>query len=222
MTWATICRWGIMSNPSRAPRVVVFDIGGVFVDWDPENLYRKLIPDDAARAHFLTHVTPPVWNAQQDLGLRSWSEAVEARAALYPEHADLIRAYDERWPEMVAGINHGTVAVQRALRAAGVPVYAITNYSAEKWDLSQQLWPALNDFDGVVVSGRERMLKPDPGIYRLLCRRYGLDAGDCVFIDDLPHNVAGAQTAGMAGILFTTPDALRTELETLMERKIAA
>lgn len=201
---------------------VVFDVGGVLIDWDPEYLYRKLIPDDSARAWFLGHVCPRVWNAQQDLGLRSWAEAVAHRTALYPDHADLIHAYDARWPEMVSGGIAGTVALKAALRAAGVPVYAITNYSAEKWDISCDLYPFLREFDGLVVSGREKMIKPDPAIYTLLCRRYGLNPAQCLFIDDLEVNVAAAKSVGMHGHVFTDPASLAHTLGTTLNLKLAA
>lgn len=207
---------------STPPRIVVFDVGGVLIDWDPENLYRHLIPDNAARAHFLTHVTPRIWNGHQDLGLHSWADAVAQRIALYPEHADLIRAYDTRWPDMVAGAIEGTVALKKQLRAAGVPVYAITNYSTEKWTLSQALYPFLREFDGVVVSAHEKMVKPDPAIYRLLCQRYGLDAAECIFIDDLKANVDAAKAVGMHGHVFTSPDNLRKTLETQLNIKLGA
>jgi len=210
------------SANSTPPRIVVFDVGGVLIDWDPENLYRQLIPDDASRAYFLTHITPRIWNAHQDLGLHSWADAVAQRIALYPDHAELIRAYDTRWPDMVVGAIEGTVSIKRQLRAAGVPVYAITNYSAEKWALSQELYPFLREFDGVVVSAHEKMVKPDPAIYRLLCQRYGLNATECIFIDDLKANIDAAKAVGMNGHVFTSPDNLRETLETQLNIKLGA
>lgn len=213
----------MMRTPTTRPsgcRIVVFDVGGVLIDWDPENLYRGLIPDDSERAYFLTHVCPRIWNGQQDLGLRRWAEAVEHRIGLYPAYETHIRAYDERWPEMVKGPIHETVAIKAALRAAGVPVYAITNFSTEKWAHSQVLWPFLSEFEGVVVSGEERMLKPDPAIYRLLCSRYGLNPSECLFIDDVHENVEAAKSVGMMAHRFANPSELRETLENLLGIKL--
>jgi 2-haloacid dehalogenase len=202
-------------------KIVVFDVGAVLIDWDPENLYRKLIPDDAERDYFLTHITPRIWNAHQDLGL-TWPEAIEKRISIYPEYADLIRAYYDRWPEMVKGAIAGTVAIKAKLREGGIPVYAITNFNQDTWRLSQKLWPFLTEFDGIIVSGEEKMLKPDPAIYTLLCQRYNLNPADCLFIDDVPANVAGAKSAGMDAHLFTTPEALAQTLETYPQLKFKA
>ncbi len=204
------------------PKIVVFDVGAVLIDWNPENLYRKLIPDEAERAYFLTHVVPRIWNTHQDLGLYSWSDAVKARTALYPDYADLIAAYDVRWPEMVRGVIDGTVAIKAKLRAAGVPLYAITNFSHEKWALSQKLWPFLTEFEGIIVSGEEKILKPDPAIYTLLCKRYGLDPADCLFIDDVPVNVDAAKSVGMSGHVFTNPENLAQTLQNYPELKFKA
>lgn len=195
------------------PRTIVFDVGGVLLDWDPDYLYRTLIPDEAERTFFLTHVCPRIWNSQQDLGLHSWADAVQKRIALYPDYADLIKAYDARWPDMVKTPVAGTVAIKQALRQTGMPLYAITNFSSEKWALSQKLWPFLVDFDGVIVSGQEKMLKPDPAIYHLLCRRYGLEASECLFIDDVLENVEAAKSVGMMAHHFANPEGLRETLQ---------
>jgi 2-haloacid dehalogenase len=193
-------------------KTVVFDVGGVLLDWDPEYLYRKLIPDDGERAHFLRDVCPREWNARADAGL-SWPDAVAERISLYPDKAELIRAYDTRWPEMVSGQLHDVVAIKDELRDKGIPLYAITNFSSQKWRLSQTLWPTLADFDGVVVSGDEKLLKPDPRIYQVLFDRYGLAPADCLFIDDVPANIDGAKHAGMAGHVFTSASSLRQALQ---------
>ncbi|MBU6234765.1 MAG: HAD family phosphatase [Alphaproteobacteria bacterium] len=195
---------------------IVFDVGGVLIDWDPEYLYRKLIPDDEKRAFVLKHVVSRVWNGHQDLGLHTWADAVAARTSLFPEHAEMIKAYDTRWPEMVSGVIADVPEIQAALRAKGIPVYGITNFSSEKWADAQKLWPSLTEFDGVVVSGHEKMLKPDPGIYHLLCRRYGLDAQNCLFIDDVPANVEAAKSVGMMGHVFTNASALRETLQNIL------
>lgn len=194
-------------------KTVVFDIGGVLIDWDPENLYRELITDAAEREYFLKHVVSRIWNGHQDLGLHSWADAVKARTSIFPEYAALIEAYDTRWPDMVKGPVDGVPEIKAALRSAGVPLYAITNYSTEKWKISQDLWPFLTEFDGVVVSAHEKMVKPDPAIYHLLCRRYALNPEDCLFIDDLPANIEAAKSVGMKGHLFTNAGELRETLQ---------
>lgn len=196
-------------------KTIVFDVGGVLIDWDPAYLYRTLIPDADARAAFLRDVCPREWNARCDAGL-SWPDAVAERIALYPDRADLIRAYDERWPEMVSGTLDEVVQIKDELRAAAVPLYAITNFSSDKWRLSQTLWPTLADFDGIVVSGDEKIMKPDARIYRTLLDRYNLVAGECLFIDDVPANVEGAVAVGMHGHVFTNVPSLRQALQVFL------
>lgn len=209
-----------MQNKQAAPRIIVFDVGGVLIDWNPEYLYRALIPDENARTYFLNTVCPRSWNAQQDLGLTSYADAIAARVALFPAQEDLIRAYDTRWPEMVRGEIPGTLAIKNALRNAGVPLYAITNYNAEKWKISCKLYPFLADFDGLVVSGEEKIMKPDPAIYRLLCSRFGLEPADCLFIDDVAENVDAAKSVGMSATLFTDAVSLAQTLRNEYHFKI--
>jgi 2-haloacid dehalogenase len=190
---------------------VVFDIGGVLLDWDPRYLYRSLLPDETSVERFLAEVCTPSWNAAQDAG-RDWDEAVAALTARFPEHADLIRAYHERWPEMVAGVFEDTAAILRELRAAGVPTYALTNFSAQKWEIAVERWGVLTEFDGVVVSGKERVTKPDPAIYLLLVERYGLTPERTFFTDDTPANVEAARRVGLRAELFVDADTLRAQL----------
>lgn len=193
---------------------VVFDVGKVLIEWDPQHLYRKLIPEQAARDAFLAEICTTAWNLEQDRG-RSWAAAVAERTALFPDHAALIRAYDERWQEMVPGEVPGSVALLEALRAAAVPLYAITNFSTEKFAESQQRFPFLARFRDVVVSGAERLLKPDPAIYRCLLDRNGLDAAACLFIDDSEKNVHGARAVGMQAHHFVDAAGLATALRGL-------
>jgi 2-haloacid dehalogenase len=197
----------------RSPvTTVVFDIGNVLIEWDPEYLYRRLIPDEAARRHFLTEICSPAWNLEQDRG-RSWSEAVAECVARHPGHADLIRAYDEGWHEMVPGEVPGTAELLEELVAADVPLYAITNFSNEKFAEAKARFPFLaTSFRDTVVSAEERQLKPDPRIYEVLLERNGLTAEACVFIDDSLKNVEGARAVGMAAIHFTGAEPLRLEL----------
>lgn len=193
---------------------VVFDIGNVLIEWDPRHLYRQLIPDTAAMDRFLAEICTHDWNLQQDRG-RTWEEAVAERIALFPEHEALIRAYSERWHDMVPGEVPGTVALLEALRAAGVPLYAITNFSTEKFRECQARFPFLRGFRDVVISGVERLLKPDPAIYRLLLARNGLEAGRCLFIDDSEKNVRGAEAVGMRAHHFRDAATLAVALREL-------
>lgn len=193
---------------------VVFDVGNVLIRWDPRYLYRRLIPDEADMEHFLATICTPEWNLEQDRG-RTWAEAVAERAALHPDRADLIAAYDRLWQEMVPGPVDGSVAILEELEALGVPLYAITNFSAEKWAETRARFPFLGRFRDTVVSAHERVVKPDPAIYRLLLERNDIDPRRAVFIDDSEKNVVGAQAIGMTGLLFTDAAALRLRLRDL-------
>lgn len=197
------------------PEAVVFDLGGVLVDWDPRYLYRTLLSSEDEIDRFLTEVTTPAWNAGQDAG-RTWAAAVAELTASFPEHAALIAAYDERWIETLGGSIDGTVDLLRELRDGGsVRLYALTNWSAEKFPLAMERFEWLSWFEGIVVSGTERLVKPDPRIFQLLLDRYGLEASSTVFIDDNPPNVDAAAALGLSSLHFTGPDRLRDELSQL-------
>lgn len=190
---------------------VVFDVGGVLLDWDPRYLYRRLLPDDAAVEGFLARVCTPEWNLAQDAG-RSWQEAVAERTARFPEHAALIRAYDERWTEMVRGPFQESVEVLTELRDRGVSTYALTNFSTEKWQLTLETWPFLRAMAGAVVSGAERLTKPDPRIYHRLLDRFGLEPAATFYTDDVQVNVEAARRVGLHAERFTGGGPLRTRL----------
>jgi 2-haloacid dehalogenase len=192
-------------------RPVVFDLGGVLIDWDPRRLYRKLLPDDAAIEAFLTEVCTSEWNYRQDAG-RTIAEAVAELTGRHPDKTQLIAAYYERWEEMLGGAIDDSVALLEELDRAGVPLYALTNWSRETFPIARRRFPFLSRFRGVVVSGEERAAKPDPRIYRILLERYRLDPAATLFIDDVAHNVEGARAAGMEGILFTSAADLRRQL----------
>jgi 2-haloacid dehalogenase len=190
----------------------VFDLGGVLIDWDPRHLYRKLFPgDEAGMERFLADVCSPEWNLQQDAG-RSWAEAIGLLKAQHPAHAELIDAYRLRWPEMLAGSIPGTVAIAQELKTAGVPLYALTNWSHETFPIAFEQYDFLQWFEGIVVSGQEKMVKPDPAIYRVLLERYALAPEELVYIDDNARNATAATALGMRGIHFTSPEKLRADL----------
>jgi 2-haloacid dehalogenase len=195
----------------RTIDVVVFDIGGVLLDWSPEYLYADLIPDEQQRTWFLTEVTTREWNHQQDAG-RPWSEAIAELTALHPEHAEWIEAYDTGWLTMAKGLFEDTVELVTEVRALGIPTYALTNFSAEKWEIAKETFPILTGFDGEVVSGVEQTTKPDEKIFRILLERYHLDAARTFYTDDVQHNVDGARTVGLDAELFTTAATLRDNL----------
>ncbi|HEX7742760.1 MAG TPA: HAD family phosphatase [Sphingobium sp.] len=193
---------------------VIFDFGGVLVDWNPEHLYRKLIPDEAERRHFLTEICSSAWNYEQDRG-RDWDEAIALKVAEFPHHAPLIRAYRERWTEMCGGTINGGVAIHAKLKAAGIPLYGLTNWSGPTFELGERMFPILRDFKYVAVSGRLRMVKPDPEIYLHLLQHCGLQAKNCLFIDDVAKNVDGARAVGLQAVQFTDPEEVTLKLREL-------
>jgi 2-haloacid dehalogenase len=197
----------------QEPRIsaVVFDLGGVLIDWDPRYLYQTLFDDDAAMEEFLATVTTPDWNRAQDAG-RPWAEAVEELAARHPDRRDLIEAYWRRWPETLGDAIEPTVAILDELRSTGVRLYALSNWSGETFPAARPRYPFLEWFDGIVISGDERLIKPDPRIFRLLLDRYGLAAGEVLFIDDHQANVDAAAALGFAAVRFMDAADLRGDL----------
>ena len=190
---------------------VVFDVGGVLIDWNPRHLYRKLLPDETAIDAFLDEVGFLAWNAQLDAG-RDWDQAVADLSGRFPHRRALIEAADRRWSEMVAGPISGTVAILDALHGNGAPLYAITNFSSQKWRLTQARYPFLTRFRDVVVSGDERAVKPDAEIFHRFLDRNELAPETCLFIDDSAANVDAAAGVGMHSVRFQSPDSLRKSL----------
>jgi 2-haloacid dehalogenase len=205
-----------MSSPASArPTAVVFDLGGVLIDWDPRYLYRSLFEgDEAAMESFLAEVTSPEWNQQQDAG-RPWAEAIESLAREHPERRELISAYWHRWTETLGEAIEPTVQILDELRRAGVRLFALSNWSAETFPLARPRYPFLEWFEGIVISGEVRLVKPDARIFRHLLERYGLEPGSTVFIDDSEANVRAARELGMTGIRFEDAAGLRRELVAL-------
>ena len=196
--------------PSRS--IVVFDLGGVLIDWNPRHLYRKLFAgDEAAMEHFLANVCTSEWNQEQDAG-RTFAAAAALLKAEHPEKAALIDAYGARFDEMMAGPIAGSVEILAELHRRGVALYGLTNFSAETYPLALRRFDFLRWFRGVLVSGEVGLIKPDPRIYRLLLERFGIAPAAAVYIDDLARNAAAASALGMHGIHFTDPASLRREL----------
>ncbi|WP_448206721.1 HAD family hydrolase [Azospirillum sp. sgz302134] len=200
---------------TAAPTTVVFDIGQVLIEWDPRHLYREIFDGyEDLMEHFLDNVCTLAWNLEQDRG-RPWDEAVAVLSAEFPDCAELIRAYHERWEEMVPGPVPGTSEILLELKRRKTPLFSITNFSTEKFALTRRRFDFLDMFDGIVVSGDEKLIKPDPAIFHLLLKRYRLRASDCFFIDDNVANVEAARDVGMVAHHFTGADRLRVELEGL-------
>jgi len=194
-----------------AVKAAVFDLGGVLIDWDPRYLYRKLLADEGEVEEFLATVCTPEWNAEQDRG-RPFAEGVAELVERHPAHAAAIAAFHERWPEMLGGDIPGAVELLAELRATGLPLYALTNWSAETFVVARERFAFLDWFDGLLVSGEERIIKPDPAIFELLLDRFGLDPGSTFYVDDSPANVAAAAALGLDAVRFTGPGQLRRDL----------
>ena len=201
-----------MSSPTT-PTAVVFDLGGVLIRWDPRHLYRRLMPEDEIDA-FLDEVGFHAWNHEQDAGA-SWGPAVEEHAARFPHHRELLAAYPARFAESLDGPVEGTVAILEELHAAGTRLVALTNWSAELFPHAEAAFDFLGLFEGIVVSGREGVAKPDPAVFDLLLSRYDLDPARTVFVDDSPANVAAAAAVGLTALVFTGADRLRADLSRL-------
>jgi 2-haloacid dehalogenase len=197
-----------------AVRGVVFDVGNVLFSWDPRFLYKRLIDDDRALDAFLRDVVTHDWHFQHDAG-RPFAETSAELIAEHPQHAELIAAWGPRFNESLGPAVNGMIALVEELDAAGVPLFAITNFSGEFWGPFRDTQPVFDRFRDVVVSGTERLVKPDAAIYELAVRRFGMPAQDLIFIDDRAENVAGAEAMGMHGHLFRDAAALRDELQNL-------
>jgi 2-haloacid dehalogenase len=196
------------------PDTVVFDLGGVLIDWNPRYLYSKLIPDEAQRERFLGEVCTHEWNVAQDAG-RTIAEAVAEAISRHPDKANLIRAYYDRFDEMLGGPVQGTVDILERLDARGTPLYALTNWSAETFPIGRRRFDFLRRFRHITVSGELKLAKPDPAIYRHVLAAAGKPATSCVFIDDAPRNVAAAASLGFHAIHFVDPDDLGRKLADL-------
>ncbi|WP_372769003.1 HAD family hydrolase [Lutibacter sp.] len=195
---------------------VIFDLGGVLVDWKPEYLYREVFKGDEKKVTwFLNTVCTSIWNAEQDGG-RTIEEAENLKIAEFPEHEDLIRLYYNQWHQMFSGSIAENVALFKKLKATGnYKIYALTNWSAEKWDKALELFPFFKDFDGVVVSGHEKTRKPLPKIYNLIINKYTINPEKAIFIDDNEENVIAALALKFHGIHYKSPQQLKDELHSL-------
>lgn len=189
---------------------VIFDLGKVMINWDPRNLYRKVFDSKVEMEQFLAEVCTNDWNEQQDAG-RSIADANRLLIAQFPDQRQHIEMYYGRWLEMLDGAIEENVAIMRALKGKHRR-YALTNWSAETMPMARSLFPFLEEFEGMIVSGLEKVKKPDPAIYRILFERFDLRPDQCVFIDDNLRNIEAGENLGMAGIHYTPEVNLREHL----------
>ena len=202
-------------NPTPRITAVVFDLGGVLMDWNPRHLYRKLFDGNhPAMEEFLTTICTPEWIGQQDKGLPV-ADAVAQLARRFTDHAPMIEAYDKRWQEILAGPIEESVSVLADLREQSVPLFGLTNLPSEKFPTLRESLDFLDWFEGVVVSGAIGVAKPDPEIYVHLLETYVLAPETTLYIDDVFENVEGAKALGLFALQFVSPAKLRSDLTEL-------
>jgi 2-haloacid dehalogenase len=191
---------------------IIFDLGGVLVDWNPAYVFDKLITDETRRKQFFAEICTAAWNEEQDAG-RSLKEATQLLVDQYPEWQEYIEAYYGRWEEMLGGPLQETVEIFRELKESGrYKFYALTNWSAELFPIALEKYDFLHWFDGRLVSGEEKTRKPFPEFYQLLVDRFGINKEKAIFIDDNIRNAESAEAFGIPSIRFESPDQLREEL----------
>lgn len=203
----------------NAKPAIIFDFGGVLIDWDPRYLYRKLLADDQAIESFLNEIGFFEWNEKQDAG-RTFAEAVDELCARYPQHCELIRSYNSRYEESLGGPILPTVEILHDLKTASYPLYALSNWPAEKFRQVRHKFPFFDWFDDLVISGEVGLAKPDPRIFKLLLDRIGRPARECIYIDDSQTNVSTAQSLDFEAILFVNPAQLKTALNTRLKQDL--
>ncbi|GAA4336037.1 HAD-IA family hydrolase [Mucilaginibacter gynuensis] len=191
---------------------IIFDLGGVLIDWNPYHLYRKVFNNDDEIRDFLASVCTPDWNEEQDAG-RSLKNGTDILVAKHPDHEDNIRLFYNRWEEMLGGAIDETVTIFKQLKDSGkYKIYALTNWSEETFVLTKARYEFLSWFDGIVVSGTEKIRKPYPEFYKILLDRYHVNPEEALFIDDSARNVEGAENLGISSIHFTSAAELKNEL----------
>lgn len=192
---------------------IIFDLGGVLIDWNPKYVFQEVFDNEEEMQHFFDNICTHDWNIQQDAG-RPLAEATEILVAEYPDYEPHIRAYYGRWKEMLGGPIHGTVEMLEELhRRQEHQLLALTNWSHETFPTALELYPFLQLFEGIVVSGVEKCIKPDPQIYNILINRYSVQPNQALFIDDNAKNVEGAKNLGIEAIQFKSPEQLRQYFE---------
>ena len=197
---------------------VIFDLGGVLIDWNPRYLFRKLFTDEQEMEHFLTHICSPDWNEEQDAG-RTLAEATEWLVARHPEHEPNIRAYYGRWEKMLGGVfDAGVEALRKLTQETDYQVYALTNWSAETFEIALRKYDFLHWFDGIVVSGTEKTRKPFPEFYHILLDRYSVEPQKALFLDDNLRNIEAARQLDIHAVHITDPNMIPDVLKCLPQR----
>jgi 2-haloacid dehalogenase len=194
---------------------IIFDLGGVLIDWNPRYLYRKILKDEDQVTWFLENICTSEWNDQQDAG-RSFEEATRELILKHPEWEEAINAWYGRWQETITGSISGTVDILKKIKGSnGYRLYALTNWSAETFPWALDNFEFLHWFEGILVSGEEKTRKPFPEFYQLLFDRYAIDPSRALFIDDNIKNIEGARAIGLPSVHFQNPDQLKSELTRL-------
>lgn len=198
---------------------IIFDFGGVLLDWNPRYLYKSYFNNDEEMENFLADICNGEWNIKQDAG-RPFAEAVKELQAKFPEYAEAIQMYDDDWEKMLKCELPGSIDLLKELKSMGYGIYGLTNWSAEKIGYAFANYSFFSLFDGIVVSGVEKVVKPDRKIYEILLERYSLKPGECVFIDDNPDNVDMAKVLGINAIRFDNIGNVKEHLETLLNKQL--
>jgi 2-haloacid dehalogenase len=193
---------------------IVFDFGGVLLDWNPHNLYRRFFNRKEEIDQFLSEVRFSEWNLQQDKG-RPFEQGVAELSSEFPQYSHLIRAFHDNWEESIVGPIAGSVAILRGLKLAGYALYGLSNWSAETFPLAYNKYEFFRLFDGIIISGDVKVVKPEPAIFQLLLTRANCPADQCLLIDDSTLNIEAAQKLGFASIRFQSPEQLERELQKL-------
>lgn len=201
-----------MHTPINA---IIFDFGGVLLNWDPRHLYQRFFPSQPqAMESFLKEIDFYNWNAQQDKG-RTFSEGITNLTAQYPQHAHLIQAYFDYWEDSITGSIQGTVDILQSLKQKGYPLYGLSNWSAETFPRAKHKYPFFDWFDEIILSGAVGLIKPDPAIFNLFLSRTGYSDSECLLIDDSQPNIDSAQHIGFKTIHFSTPEQLQLDMQRL-------
>jgi 2-haloacid dehalogenase len=200
-----------MKSPIKA---IIFDFGGVLLDWDPRYLYKHYFSGDEAMESFLAEINFFDWNARQDKG-RTFATGIAELSALFPHYNNLIQTYYDRWEDSISGPISGTVEILQKLKQQGYPLYGLSNWSSETFPRATQKYPFFQLFDNIILSGDVKLLKPDPAIFNLLLNKIGFSAPECLLIDDSQPNIDTAKELGFVTIHFISSEQLRTELQSL-------
>lgn len=195
-------------------KTIVFDLGGVLIDWDPRYLYRQIFSDQEELDFFLSEVCSPEWNALTDSD-KSFQDAIEDLIPQFPEYKDQIQVYFSRWEEMVAGPISGSIEILGKLYKNKYPLAALSNWSSETFPIVHAKYEFLDWFDPLIISGQVGLIKPDPQIFNLLLCQLDQDPEECVYIDDLESNIQAASKIGFRTILYQSPEHLQAQLHAL-------